>query len=172
MICMSTIVCAHRQATGIKPGVSEELGLSRGGVTTRIHDEIHDNGLRLHVAMAGCLQHDGVAACALLEKLPKGGMNLADKPWDATETRIFLSSRGGWTNIQRVESGVTQSAPVQASQRDMRNTLATCSPSSNPGAVLTSPFCMRWELTMMLSGMYTMSIAGQLAHHVQGQSCN
>jgi transposase len=57
------------------------------------------NGLPLHVAITGGQQHDSLAARALLEGLPRGGMVLAYKAYDAAEIRAFVSSRGGWGNI-------------------------------------------------------------------------
>jgi transposase len=57
------------------------------------------NGLPLHVAINGGQQHDSLAARTLLEGLPNGGMVLADKAYDATEIRTFVSARGGWANI-------------------------------------------------------------------------
>lgn len=95
----STVVRAHQHATCIKHGATEELGRSRGGLTTKIHAVVDANGLPLHVALTGGQQHDGLGARALLEGLPSGGMLLADKAYDAAEIRTFVSSRGGWANI-------------------------------------------------------------------------
>lgn len=92
----STIVRAHQHASCFKHGASEELGRSRGGLTTKIHAVVDANGLPLHVAITGGQQHDSLAARA---RLPSGGMVLADKAYDAVEIRGFVSSRGGWANI-------------------------------------------------------------------------
>lgn len=95
----STIVRAHQHASCTQNSVSEGFGRSRGGLTTKIHAVVDANGLPLHVAITDGQQHDSLAACALLEGLPSGGMVLADKAYDAAEIRTFVSSRGGWANI-------------------------------------------------------------------------
>lgn len=78
---------------------SEEFGRSRGGLTTKIHAVVDANGLPLHIAITGGQQHDSLAARALLEGLPSDNIVLADKAYDATEIRTFVSSCGGWANI-------------------------------------------------------------------------
>ena len=57
------------------------------------------NGLPLHITITGGQQHNSLAARALLNGLPSGGMVLADKAYDATEIRTFISSQGTWANI-------------------------------------------------------------------------
>jgi transposase len=95
----STIVRAHQHASCIQNNDSEGFGRSRGGLTTKIHAVVDANGLPLQVMITGGQQHDSLMALALLEGLPSGGMVLADKAYDATEIRTFVSSRGGWANI-------------------------------------------------------------------------
>ncbi len=90
----STIVRAHQHATCIKHGAGEELGRSRGGLTTKFHAVVDANGLPLHVTITGGQQHDSRAAGTLLEGSPGGGIVLADKAYDSTEIRTFVSSRG------------------------------------------------------------------------------
>lgn len=91
----STIVRAHQHASCINDNASEGFGRSRGGLTTAVDA----NGLPLQVMISGGQQHDSLMARALLEGLPSGGMVLADKAYNATEIRTFVSSRGGWANI-------------------------------------------------------------------------
>jgi transposase len=95
----STVVRAHQHATCIKHGAAEDLGRSRGGLTTRIHAVVDAKGLPFNVTLTGGQQHDSLSARALLAGLPTRGMLLADKAYDAAEIRAFVSSRGGWTNI-------------------------------------------------------------------------
>jgi transposase len=94
-----TIVRAHQHASCIQSSASEGLGHSRGGLTTKFHTDVDANGLPLQVMITGGQQHDNLMARALLEGLPNSGMVLADKAYDATEIRRFVSSRGGWANI-------------------------------------------------------------------------
>nr|WP_299477014.1 IS5 family transposase [uncultured Roseibium sp.] len=68
-------------------------------MTTKIHAVVDANGLRLQVMITGGQQHDSLMARALVENLPSGGTVLADKAYDATEIRTFVSSRGGLSNI-------------------------------------------------------------------------
>ncbi|WP_196878867.1 IS5 family transposase [Roseibium album] len=95
----STVVRAHQHASCIQNNAREGFGRSRGGLTTKIHAVVDANGLPLKVLIAGGQQHDSLMAVALLEGLPGGGMILADKAYDATEIRTFVSSRGSWANI-------------------------------------------------------------------------
>ena len=95
----STIVRAHQHASCTRNSVSEGLGRSRGGLTTKVHAVVDANGMPLHISITGGQQHDSMAACALLNELPTFGMVLADKAYDATEIRTFVRSRGGWANI-------------------------------------------------------------------------
>lgn len=95
----STIVRAHQHASCIPNSAEEAIGCSRGGMSTKIHAVVDAKGLPLHVAITGGQQHDSLAAHTLLVDLPSGGMVLADKAYDATEIRTFVSSRGGWANI-------------------------------------------------------------------------
>jgi transposase len=147
----STIVRAHQHATCIQNGVGEDLGRSRGGLTTKIHAVVDTNGLPFQVILFGGQQHDNLAACALLEGLPSGGMVLADEAHDATEIRTFVNSRGSWANTPprrnrrdpycfspylyrreiRSNAFSTGSSTVGVLRRAMRNTPPTSSPSSS-----------------------------------------
>lgn len=95
----STIVRAHQHASCVANHKGEGFGRSRGGLTTKIHAVVDAHGLPINVAITGGQQHDSVAACAMLEGLPSGGLVLADKAYDAAEIRAFVNSRGGWANI-------------------------------------------------------------------------
>ena len=55
----STIVRAHQHATCIKHGAAEDLGRSRGGLTTKTHAVVDGNGLPIKLALAPrqCLCH-------------------------------------------------------------------------------------------------------------------
>ena len=92
----STIVRAHQHASCTQNSASEGFGRSRGGLTSRIHAPTACQSTSRSPAGQ---QHDSLAARALLEGLPSGGMVLADKAYDAAEIRTFVSSRGGWANI-------------------------------------------------------------------------
>ena len=95
----STIVRAHQHASCAQNSANEGFGRSRGGLTTKIHAVVDENGLPLHIMVTGGQQHDSLVARALLEDLPSGGMVLADKAYDATEIRTFVCSRRAWANI-------------------------------------------------------------------------
>jgi transposase len=79
----STIVRAHQHATCIKHDAAEELGRSRGGLTTKIHAVVDGNGLPLRLALAPGHQHDSRSATHLLNDVREGGMLLADKAYDS-----------------------------------------------------------------------------------------
>lgn len=95
----TTIVHAHQHASCINDYASEGFGRSRRGLTTKIHAVVDANGLPLQVMITGNQQPDSLMAHAQIEGLPKGGMVVADKAYNATEIRTLVSSRGGWANI-------------------------------------------------------------------------
>jgi len=95
----STIVRAHQHATCVKQGAKEDLGRSRGGLTTKIHAVVDANGLPLKLALAPGHEHDSVCAMDLLGGLPENRMLLADKAYDADAIRKSISLAGGWANI-------------------------------------------------------------------------
>lgn len=53
----STIVRAHQHATCIQNGSGEDLGRSRGGLTTNIPAVVDTNGLPIHVSITGGQRH-------------------------------------------------------------------------------------------------------------------
>lgn len=87
----------QRTGAGVERKADIELGHT--GVIqalNRIHTVVDVIGLPHHIMITGCRQHDRLAARALLEYLPSGGMVFADKAYDASEIRV--SSRGSWAN--------------------------------------------------------------------------
>ncbi|MEM7236468.1 MAG: IS5 family transposase [Pseudomonadota bacterium] len=95
----STIVRAHQHATCVKDGPGEDLGRSRGGLTTKIHAVVDANGLPLKLALAPGHEHDSLCAIGLLSGLSESRMLLADKAYDGDAIRKLVSSQGGWANI-------------------------------------------------------------------------
>ena len=95
----STILRAHQHATCVRHGAAEELGRSRGGLTTKIHPVVNANGLPIRLALAPGHQHDSLSATTLLDDIQEGGMLLADKGYDSDAIRSLVLSRGAWANI-------------------------------------------------------------------------
>ena len=95
----STIIRAHQHATCIKHGAAEDLGRSRGGLTTKIHAVVDANGLPIKLALASGHQHDSLSAAHLLDGLPRGGILLGDKAYDSDAIRKRVALHGGWANI-------------------------------------------------------------------------
>jgi len=95
----STIVRAHQHATCIKRGTDEELGRSRGGLTTKIHAVVDANGLPIKLALTPGHQHDSLSAADLLGDIPEDGMLLADKAYDSDAIRSLVAANGAWANI-------------------------------------------------------------------------
>lgn len=95
----STIVRAHQHAKCVKHGAAEELGRSRGGLTTKIQAVVNANGLPIGLCLAPGHHHDSLNAADLLNDMPEVRMLLADKAYDSNAIRSLVVSRGGWANI-------------------------------------------------------------------------
>ena len=57
-------VRAHQHATCIRNSSGEDLGRSRGGLTTNIHAVVDTNGLPIHVSITGGQRHGVLPACS------------------------------------------------------------------------------------------------------------
>ncbi|MDC8446885.1 MAG: IS5 family transposase [Nitrospira sp.] len=89
----STIVKAHRSASGKKGGGSEAIGRSRGGRTTKIHAAADDNGRPIAFLLTPGNASDITAAKPLLESLKAPRQLLADKAYDSDDLRAWLKTR-------------------------------------------------------------------------------
>lgn len=99
-----TIVRAHQHASCTRNSVSEGIGRSRGGLTTKVHAVVDANGMPLHFAITGGQEHDSLAARKLFSELPTIGMVPGDKAYGAAEIRTLVSSSGAGRTSRRART--------------------------------------------------------------------
>src|SRR3954452_13382468 len=87
------------RCNGKKGGRDRCLGRSRGGLTTKIHALVDQQGRPIRVKLTAGQESDIASAPAMLADLPKGAMLLADKGYDANALRAAVSTQDAWANI-------------------------------------------------------------------------
>ena len=75
------------------------MGCSRGGLTTKIHALVNENGLPLRFLLTPGQAHDAPAAQELLQDIQPFQYVLADKAYDADWIRNMIWERGGMAVI-------------------------------------------------------------------------
>jgi transposase len=70
------------------------MGRSRGGLTTKIHALVNENGLPLRYLLTPGQAHDAPPAKILLNSLQPGQVVLADKAYDADWIRELIWEQG------------------------------------------------------------------------------
>lgn len=88
----STIVKAHRCASGGKGEKSQAIGISRGGRTTKIHAAVDSKGRPLNFAVTGGQVHDSQVVDEVLNT-PRSPLAVtADKAYDSEKARRHTGS--------------------------------------------------------------------------------
>src|SRR5271167_3314153 len=77
----------------------QDMGRSRGGLTSKIHAVVDTNGLPVHLAITPGEAHDNRLCSVLLSTLPPQTMLLADREYDADWIRELARQQGAWANI-------------------------------------------------------------------------
>jgi transposase len=89
----ATICKAHRAASGARGGAAQALGVSRGGITTKIHAAVDGDGRVLRVVPTGGNAADCTtffdATCGL-----RPAAVLADRGYDSNKIRDWLAENG------------------------------------------------------------------------------
>ena len=77
----------------------QDMGRSRGGLTSKIHAVVDTNGLPVHLALTPGEAHDNRLCSVLLSALLPQTMLLADRGYDADWIRELVRQQGAWANI-------------------------------------------------------------------------
>jgi transposase len=96
----TSIVREHQHAASTTRNRRQSMGRSRGGLTSKIHSLVDNNGLPVRLAMTPGEAHDNRLAGKLLSGLRPGSMLLADLGYDADWIRELAIKKGAWANIQ------------------------------------------------------------------------
>jgi transposase len=160
----TSIVRVHQHGACIADNNQEDMGRSRGGLTSKIHAVVDTNGLPVHLALTPGEAHDNRLCSVLLSALLPKTMLLADRGYDADWIRELARQQGAWANIppkrnrkdpicfspylyrarNLIERFFNKIKHVGVSRPDTTNSLPTILRSSNShqsefGCVLMSP---------------------------------
>jgi transposase len=95
----TSIVRVHQHGACIADNNHQDMGRSRGGLTSNIHAVVDSNGLAVHLALTPGEAHDNRLCEVLLSALLPQAMLLADRGYDADWIREFARQQGAWANI-------------------------------------------------------------------------
>jgi transposase len=95
----TSVVRVHQHGACIADNTQQDMGRSRGGLTSKIHAVVDSNGLPVHLALTPGEAHDNRLCSVLLSGLLSRAMLLADRGYDADWIRELARQQGAWANI-------------------------------------------------------------------------
>jgi transposase len=111
----TSVVRVHQHGARISDNNYQDVGRSRGGLTSKIHAVVDTNGLPVHLALTPGEAHDNRLCSVLLSALLPQTMLLADRGYDADWIRELARQQGAWANIPPNETTKTRSASAPIS---------------------------------------------------------
>jgi transposase len=106
----TSIVRVHQHGACIADNNHQDIGRSRGGLTSKIHAVVDTNGLPVHLALTPGEAHDNRLCSVLLSALPPQTMLLADRGYDATGSGSLPASKEHGQTFRRNEIAKTRFA--------------------------------------------------------------
>ncbi|CZF85606.1 Transposase DDE domain protein [Grimontia marina] len=100
-----SIVRAHQHSTVAASSVTEQIGKSRGGNTTKIHLAVDSGGLPICFDLSEGQRNDIVHVESLVEQLEEINTVICDKGYDSKAFRDFVRRKGGKTVIAKRNCG-------------------------------------------------------------------
>ena len=95
----TSIVRVHQHGACIAGTREQNMGRSRGGLTSKVHAVVDANGLPVRLSLSPGETHDNRLCPVLLAGLRPRTMVLADRGYDADWIREFVNQQGAWANI-------------------------------------------------------------------------
>src|SRR5882757_8525671 len=95
----TSVVRVHQHGACIADNNHQDIGRSRGGLTSKIHAVVDAHGLPVHLALTPGEAHDNRLCSVLLGALLPKTMLLADRGYDADWIRDLARRQGAWANI-------------------------------------------------------------------------
>jgi len=89
----TSVVRVHQHGACIADNNHQDMGRSRGGLTSKIHAVVDTNGLPVHLALTPGEAHDNRLCAVLLCALLPQTMLLADRGYDADWIRELAASK-------------------------------------------------------------------------------
>ena len=108
----TSVVRVHQHGACIADNNHQDIGRSRGGLTSKIHAVVDTNGLPVHLALMPGEAHDNRLCSVLLSALLSQTMLLADRGYDANWIRELARQQGAWANIPPKQNRKAQFALV------------------------------------------------------------
>ena len=90
----TSVVRVHQHGACIAGNREQQMGRSRGGLTSKIHAVVDANGLPVRIGLTPGEAHDNRLCSVLLSGLHPQTMLLADRGYDADWIREFISAKG------------------------------------------------------------------------------
>jgi transposase len=94
-----SVVRVHQHGACMADNNRQDMGRSRGGLTSKIHVVVDTNGMPIHLALMPGEAHDNRLCSVLLSALLPQTMLLADRGYDADWIRELASQQEAWANI-------------------------------------------------------------------------
>jgi transposase len=95
----TSVVRVHQHGACIAGNRAQQMGRSRGGLSTKIHAVVDGKGLPVQLGLTSGEAHDNRLCAALLSGLRPQALLLADRGYDADWIRTFVAQQGAWANI-------------------------------------------------------------------------
>ena len=95
----TSIVRVHQHGACVADNNLQDMGRSRGGLTSKIHAVVDTHGMPVYLALTPGEAHDNRLCSALLSALLPQTMVLADRGYDADWIRELVRQQGAWANI-------------------------------------------------------------------------
>ncbi|KAB0267827.1 IS5 family transposase [Microvirga brassicacearum] len=95
----TSVVRVHQHGACIAGNREQQMGRSRGGLTSKIHAVVDADGLPVRLGLTPGEAHDNRLCSVLLTALQPRTTLLADRGYDADWIRELASQRGAWANI-------------------------------------------------------------------------
>jgi len=95
----TSVVRVHQHGACIAENSEQDMGRSRGGLTSKVHAVVDANGLPVRLGLSPGEAHDNRLVPVLLAGLRPRTMVLADRGYDADWIREFVNQQGAWANI-------------------------------------------------------------------------
>jgi transposase len=95
----TSVVRVHQHGACVADNNQQDIGRSRGGLTSKIHAVVDAHGLPVHLALTPGEAHDNRLCSVLLGALLPKTMLLADRGYDANWIRELARRQGARANI-------------------------------------------------------------------------
>ena len=141
----TSVVPVHQHRACIADNDRQDMGRSRGGLTSKIHAVVDTNGLPVHLALTPGEAHDKRLCSVLLGALHPKSMLLADRGYDADWIRELARQQVRGPTSRRSAIAKPPSASARISTARATWSSGSSTRSSNVG--VSQPGMTSWQPT-------------------------